>query len=52
MNAYNSTELALCEWPALRSQIHMKRNYSPLAREPAQKIRIPIETNDGAPELG
>jgi hypothetical protein len=50
MDAYNSTELALRKWPALRGQIQVKRNYSRDARELAQKLRIPIEANDDAAE--
>ncbi len=51
MYAHNSTELSLRKWPALRNQIHVKRDYSLGAREPAQKARIPIEANDRAAEL-
>ena len=51
MDAYDSTELSLCKWPGVSNQIHVKRAYSFGAREPAHKVRIPIETNDGAAEL-
>ena len=50
MDAYNSTELALRKWPTLRGQIQVERNYSLDAREPAQKLRIPIKANDDAAE--
>jgi hypothetical protein len=50
MNVYNSTELALRKWPALRIQIQVKRDYSLDAREAAQKLRIPIEANDDSAE--
>jgi hypothetical protein len=51
VDAYNSTELALPKWPAVRIQIHMKSDHLLRAREPAQKVRISVNANDGAAEL-
>lgn len=51
MDAYNSKELALCQRPAFRNQIHVTQDYSLGTREPAQKLRISIEASNGAAEL-
>jgi hypothetical protein len=49
MHRNDCTELALRKWPVIRGQVYLKRDYSLRPRELAQKVKIFVEANEGAP---